>query len=61
MWTGILLACSLEGGCVAVAGPAFPTEAQCLESIPYGWLMLEENYPHMIVKDAICYSWGEDA
>jgi hypothetical protein len=32
-----------------------------MESTPYGWLMLEENYPHMIVKDAICYNWGEDA
>jgi hypothetical protein len=27
--------------------------------IPFGWLMIEENYPNMIVQDAKCVAWGE--
>jgi hypothetical protein len=61
MFTAILLACSLDGQCRGIAGPAFPTEDQCIESIQYVWLILEEKSPHMIVKDAKCMAWGEDA
>jgi hypothetical protein len=59
MFTAILLACSLEGQCVGVAGPAVKTLDECLSGIPVGWLMVEENYPHMIVQDAKCVAWGE--
>lgn len=61
MFTAILLACSLDGQCIGIAGPAVPTLDDCLKSVPMGWLMIEENYPHMIVKDAKCMAWGTDA
>lgn len=61
MFTAILLACSLDGQCIGIAGPAVATLDDCMKSIPVGWLMIEENYPHMIVKDAKCMAWAKDA
>jgi hypothetical protein len=61
MFTAILLACSLQGECIGIAGPAVKTKDDCMKSIPVGWLMIEENYPHMIVKDAKCVQWNEGA
>ena len=59
MFTAILLACTLDGQCVGVAGPAVMTLDECMSGIPLGWMMIEENYPHMIVQDAKCVAWGE--
>lgn len=61
MFTAILLACSLDGQCVGVAGPSVRSLEECMSGIPVGWMMVEENYPHMIVRDAKCVAWGEDA
>ncbi len=59
MFTAILLACSLDGQCVGVAGPAVRSLEECMSGIPVGWMMIEERYPHMIVQDAKCIAWGE--
>lgn len=61
MFTAILLACSLNGQCVGIAGPAMPSMDACMRNIPEGWLMVEEHYPHLIVKDAKCVQWNEGA
>lgn len=60
MFTAILLACSLDGQCMGIAGPAWPTLDDCMRDIPNGWLMIEEGYPHLIVKNAKCIAWGEN-
>ena len=61
MFTAILLACSLDGHCIGVAGPAMRTLDDCMKDIPNGWMMIEERYPHMIVQGAKCVAWGEEA
>jgi|TARA_R110000796_G_scaffold137890_1_gene253958 hypothetical protein len=61
MFTGILLACSLDGHCIGTAGPAVNSLKECNDSLQIGWIMFEEAYPHMIVQDAKCVAWGERA
>ena len=61
MFTAILLACSLDGHCIGVAGPAVRSLEECNDSLQIGWIMFEENYPNMIVQDAKCVAWGESA
>lgn len=61
MFTAILLACSLDGtSCVGIAGPGVRSLDDCLRNIPQGWLMVEETYPSLIVKDAQCVKWNEE-
>lgn len=59
MFTAILLACSLDGHCIGVAGPAVRGLEECNDSLQIGWIMFEEAYPHMIVQGAKCVAWGE--
>lgn len=61
MWTMFVLLCGVNG-CVALGGPQHATEEACVadfmdRGVPY----VRMNFPHLEVRDFICYEWGEGA
>jgi hypothetical protein len=62
MWTGMILMCSVivENDCVAIGGPNFPTQEECLidlqrKGLPY---VTQKFYDHKAI-DYQCVHWGE--
>ena len=61
LWTAILLVCS-QYACIAVGGPAVPSETDCWATVDSGISTVFGTYgPDVKVVDAVCIQWGTDA
>jgi hypothetical protein len=60
MWTGIILACTLES-CRVFAGPVLPSEEDCFASITEGAIYIQTTYPELRLVDYKCVQWSEGA